>query len=601
MAAPVTDIVKSSTANGFRGFLRAYGQWLLILALAIFSFALGAAGFVKLRLAAGETVSPLDICYLTLQLFTLESGAVTHPVPWELGIARYTAPLVPAWAVVKTLALIFHDQTVAFRLRFLSEHVVICGAGRKGLQLTREFRRRGVQAVVIDQEPENIRLRRCADLGAITLTGDASEKGVLRLARVHRAKQIIAICNNDGKNVEIALRSAEIVHEDSAPPRQKVHCAVHIVDLQLSKLFKQHPVFTDTSDRIEVSVVNIYVNIARAVFEDHPLDRDHVAPGDRRRVHLIILGFGRTGENMALQAARIGHYANGAWLRITVVDQAADIRRKAFLTRYPAFEEVCETEFIQGRVHDPEVLARIGAETRDPAFLTTILVALGNDSDDMVGGLTMLSQPDIPEDIPILVRVSERAALASLLSAGHGRHTSLGRVHTVGLIQRVCTEKMFLNKELDLLARAIHEDFVRRRMREGADHRDPSCRPWELLDQARKDSNRQQADHIAVKLRAIHCRAVPGKDESTFTFSEEECELLARMEHARWKAHRYLTGWSPGPAKDTEKKTSPWLGEWETLPESVKEQNREPVRNIPRLLALTGKHIAHCGEEQATA
>ena len=40
-----------------------------------------------------------------------------------------------------------------------------------------------------------------------------------------------------------------------------------------------------------------------------------------------------------------------------------------------------------------------------------------------------------------------------------------------------------------------------------------------------------------------------------------------------------------------EKKTSPYLVPYKRLPESVKEYDREPVRNIPRLLQVIGLAI----------
>ncbi|MBN1570682.1 MAG: hypothetical protein JXA73_22755 [Acidobacteria bacterium] len=130
------------------------------------------------------------------------------------------------------------------------------------------------------------------------------------------------------------------------------------------------------------------------------------------------------------------------------------------------------------------------------------------------------------------------------------------------------------------------------RAKEGRAIDDPSMRPWETLAETLKSSNRQQADHIAVKLRAISCRSVAiGTGEShPFTLTDVEVDLLARMEPARWNAERFLSGWTPG-LKDVAKKVNPYLVPWEDLPDNIREYDREAVRQIPHLLSLIGCRI----------
>jgi len=592
MGSEICAVQAGWVVRGVR-LLRRYWQWVVIVALAAAALVLGYVGFWRLHVARGESCSVLGVLYGTLQLFTLESGNIPAPIPWELEVARYLAPLVPAWTVLKALALLFHEQSLRLRLRFYSGHVVICGLGRKGLQLVREFRACGAPVVVIEAVPDNVRLQVCRELGAVVLIGDAADTAVLRRARVFCAAYVIAVSAKDGKNVEVAVQTSELAGVHHAPWPHRVGCFVHIVDLKLCALFKRHPIFTETRDRFEASVVNIYSNVARSVLEDHPLDRERITASDGRAVHLVVVGFGHTGESMALQAARIGHYANGKKLRISVVDLHAAEKERSFYARYPRFKEVCETVFVDGDIGENETLEQVGQWAAGPESLTTILVALGSDSGSVAGALGVLSMLENAAAVPILVRMAERAALASLLSAGEKRGPGKGRVHPVGLISRVCTRKMFLNKDLDVLARAIHEDFVEKRSREGLPESDPSLQRWEQLEQTRKDSNRQQADHIPVKLRAIGCCRVEGPDRAAapFCFSEAEIELLARMEHARWMAHRLLTGWSRGPARDPERQVSPYLVDWEDLPKAIREQNAETVRNIPKLLRLAGCRI----------
>ncbi|MFC1736306.1 NAD-binding protein [Candidatus Hydrogenedentota bacterium] len=579
--------------GGIWEVVRRSWQWLVILALAVVSFWLGFVGFWRLTNAAGETIHLLNICYLSLQLFTLESGGISGIPSWELQVARYLAPLVPAWTIVKAFAVLFHEQLLSLRMRFLSGHVVICGLGRKGLQLAKEFRADGHNVVVIDQDEDNARFKTCRDLGVLALVGNAADKEVLRKARAFCAKHVIAVCTKDGKNVEIAVLTRGLIHEHNPKLEHNVQCSVHIIDLRLCALFKQHPVFTEPNDLFEASVVNIYVNVARSLLEDHPLERTLIDPEDPRQVHLIILGFGHAGESTAIHAAGLAHYANGKRLKISVVDANANAKKKNFYAHYPNFDEVCDITFIEKDTEGKEALDQISQWANAADTVATILVALGSDSGSVIGALNVLSSIDGPNGVPILVRVMERVTLASLLSGGEGGSRWVHRVHPVGMVNRVCTERMFLNKELDLLARAIHEAYVKKRTAEGESATGASLLPWERLDQTRKDSNRKQADHIPVKLRAIGCKIANGSDGGSepFAFTRDEVELLARMEHARWRAHRYLTGWISGPTRDSENKESPHLGDWPELPEEIKQRHRDSVHNIPGLLGLVDKGV----------
>jgi hypothetical protein len=116
------------------------------------------------------------------------------------------------------------------------------------------------------------------------------------------------------------------------------------------------------------------------------------------------------------------------------------------------------------------------------------------------------------------------------------------------------------------------------------DPEDRSMTPWTVLEEDLRESNRQQADHIMIKLRAIGVEAVPGDGSADgFEFTPNEIELLSRMEHTRWNAERLLAGWTRGP-KDIERQTSPYLCDWAELPESVREYDRAAVGSIPGLL-----------------
>jgi hypothetical protein len=122
-----------------------------------------------------------------------------------------------------------------------------------------------------------------------------------------------------------------------------------------------------------------------------------------------------------------------------------------------------------------------------------------------------------------------------------------------------------------------------------------SSYPWKDLDDDLVESNRQLADHILVKLRAVGCHTVAKGNQDdpgapVDRFEGAELELLAKMEHKRWMAERFLAGWSLGPRDDT-KRINPYLVEWEHLPPNIQDYDRNFVRILSNVLKQVSLEI----------
>ena len=153
-------------------------KWPIIILLWFTAIALGYVGHSKYFAEIGEASSSAETLYRAIQLFSLET-TVPGPVGWELQVARYMAPILAVYTGIQVLASIFSEQFQLFRLRFLKDHVVICGLGRKGLLLSREFREKGERVVVIEQDGSNGMLLLCKENGSTVLVGNAVDRELL--------------------------------------------------------------------------------------------------------------------------------------------------------------------------------------------------------------------------------------------------------------------------------------------------------------------------------------------------------------------------------------------------------------------------------------
>jgi hypothetical protein len=125
------------------------------------------------------------------------------------------------------------------------------------------------------------------------------------------------------------------------------------------------------------------------------------------------------------------------------------------------------------------------------------------------------------------------------------------------------------------IAQAIHERWRSERIDAGEPA--PS---WEELDESRKESSRDQARDIPVKLRLVGCDIAPrhGQDAVAFTFTDHEVDSLAAAEHVRWMRERIADGWTAGP-KDVARKMTPYLVSFELLP-AGNSVGRDRVRGL---------------------
>ena len=85
----------------------------------------------------------------------------------------------------------------------LSDHYIVCGAGRVGRTVTRELRARGQACVVIERDPLRARWAEAEKIPVIV--GNASSEEILQKARIDRAKGFIAAVSSDADNLYIIL------------------------------------------------------------------------------------------------------------------------------------------------------------------------------------------------------------------------------------------------------------------------------------------------------------------------------------------------------------------------------------------------------------
>jgi len=205
--------------------------------------------------------------------------------------------------------------------------------------------------------------------------------------------------------------------------------------------------------------------------------------------------------------------------------------------------------------------------------------------------------------------VDARKFTPSLLPAS--QHAAL-HADATQMMQLLTTGYPYSDEERDEIAMEIHKDYLEKNGGVDPTNEDRARRPWESLPEDLKDSNRQQADHIAVKLRSagLWFRKRIKKDGQVATNTDAgarkalelnpalkaQWERLAEVEHDRWIAEKRRAGWIPAADMEESSRSNRLLVHnclfpWNQLTDPIKKKDLDAISGIPRYLAAANFEI----------
>ena len=499
-------------------------EWPLVGALVVAALVLGYVGFGQNPGLPGAHPSFLDRLYLSVQLFPLQSGAIAPPIPWALEVARFLAPALTVYVAAKALLAVFRDQVWRLRARlFLKGHVVVCGLGARGMELTAQFLARGYTVVVIESDIDNPLVESCRDRGAHVIVGDATDETVLRLAAVPAAGDLVAVLPEDGDNAEVAVRARRLSRRARARPLT-VHA--HVADLELCDLLRARDAGGGSAAAGGLRFFNVLETGARMMLDELPLP----AAAPDRDTRYVVVGLGKMGRSLVHQVARewpLTRRNAGERLHLTLIDALADEKAELLRLRHPYLDETCDLDVLQmdKNAADFERAAFLRGPGGEPAV--AVFLCFDDDVHVLVSALTLDGRTG--GGIPIVMRMSEKSGLAALLD--DERAGIAGDLRPVPLLEWSCDPDLLLRGEQETLARALFA---------GARRHDETCAgaigeprgataAWHRLTPAQRDDWRVFALQLDDLLGAVGCRArrsaglIPA-----FSFSAHEIGDLAQ-------------------------------------------------------------------------
>lgn len=148
-----------------------------------------------------------------------------------------------------------------------------------------------------------------------------------------------------------------------------------------------------------------------------------------------------------------------------------------------------------------------------------------------------------------------------------------------------------LLESMELLARAIHEDYIAAQKERGAAIY--VAEDYDALEASSRYSNLRQAMNMDKKLRTLGYALAPksAEGEAVDRLPDEAIERYAIEEHEDWMHGKERFGWVYNPVRDDALKHHDCLLPWEELPQDQREKDRNAARNVVRLANIAGMKV----------
>ena len=150
--------------------------------------------------------------YLTLQLFTLNSGGLDGDVPWLLELARWGAPVVTALAATEAVILVVRSRSAGWRARAMQGHLVVVGLGDRGWRVVQRAVDDEIPVAAVEVDPANPRVSSARRLGVPVIVGDAADLDRLLAAGLRGADRLVCLAGRAPTNAAVAQTLFESRH-----------------------------------------------------------------------------------------------------------------------------------------------------------------------------------------------------------------------------------------------------------------------------------------------------------------------------------------------------------------------------------------------------
>lgn len=125
----------------------------------------------------------------------------------SFGSFAYAITSITAFVVGGKYKKHLREYKMAQQLKYMKDHVIICGYGRVGSQVASDLRSNGIQFVILEMDEQLISHQ---DDDTSFLYGDSTDDDILKRASIASAKAIITCLPKDADNLYVVLSARQL-------------------------------------------------------------------------------------------------------------------------------------------------------------------------------------------------------------------------------------------------------------------------------------------------------------------------------------------------------------------------------------------------------
>lgn len=549
---------------------RKHISWYLMAISAI----LATTGYVLYYTINGIAFDFSDLAYAVIQLFLLESNLDFKPINLPLNIARFLAPASLATAVIQGMLNLFSDKIRLNRIKSYKEHIIIYGDSVNNLRLAKDPQVSAKRYVLVnaglsDENEDDDDSYRMLHMNVEQLNRQALKK-----IGFYASRYFIVSCESDTRSLMVARELAlNIEAEELVKPIDVIlvfnnpEWAEYGYELGITEQVKSE---LSNHKYLKFRYLNYKDTAIRRIMHLHAPDiYSPVISVAEAQKSICIIGYNKITERLLMNLALNSHYINHQKLKVYL-----------FADNQDGFDDFAVKYQLTFTLDIDTLKAN---EINEFSGNAAAVYITEEEDSKILFAFSVLRRNRAIQKIPRIFISDTDQTAASLI---RDENTCF-----INLADEASVFSNLIDESIDKLAQTIHGDYLLNLQQINPDI--PTHRPWDILPDEIRNRNRQQADHMWIKLRSLGCIAVP-LDNAGNAYElqhDERLEALSKAEHNRWCAYLYCNGWKLGEKRDDAHKIHTDLVPYEDLSEPIKQYDRNAILNMPHLLHQTGYKI----------
>jgi len=405
-----------------------------------------------------------------------------------------------------------------------NSHIIVFGLGEKATAYIESELDNHVNSnksiIVIEKDVSNLNIKKYREKyykqNFEIKIGDASDIALLEELNIAKSKHLVIVAGKDTENVEIALAVSDVLNKLKTKSKKIEYkdTYMHLEDRDLHKLYREGGLFDDRS-LLHIKMFSIAQNSAKSLFLEHDIDGDSREYIDSdKSFGIVVVGNTKLALEVIGQACEIAHFPNENIMTIYCIDINIAKFRRLIYHRYPNIEDIftINLEF--------EKLNFMSRKFYEKSFWknnVTNIILCHNDAQINLDIASELADSTYLRDIKkgymktkIHIAIYENTKIANSINTNKEQFKYFD---VFAETFKMASKDIIVDENMETIAKCIHSAYAEKYDPNQVFNNDEIEEKWfENKALTDRDSNRAQAYHLPIKIKALGLRI----DRQTF-------------------------------------------------------------------------------------